>query len=286
MALSPALYPNRSTSGGNRVHQPAQWSAAKREQITELGLAGTWPDFEEALDRLDAIAADRPTAPVQPKALLLDVAAEVAAGTVTMAEGAARLTEARRTEEADAFAVDLHRAALAQAARQAVDCLARRGDSIVTDTLAPAIAAIFEEWAEHAPRIPTDVQTVDEAMALPEKGRQSWLRLTDLLAQALSIWDLADELRGLDVLTTDRRLNVADGEYRWLHPERLPVAPRRFSPHPVLEATAALASGAGPTVLTAAQVRQSLAAADERARAEQEARRGRPRRTPTPEEAA
>ena len=253
--LSTTVWPSTVVNVSATTVMARAWCQKALERFEALGIADRYPDFVTLCERTEALYRSRKAAPVDLQAALAEAATRIAAGEVTLEQATDEMTAVANRHHAAEISDKIMASAITRAGANAVSVLRRHGDRIITDTLAPLLAEVIDEWTDLAPLV-DGVLDDSEAMGAEPKVRDAWARMVELEQHAAAIWSTADMLRNAEILPTPRKVsNLPVGEYRWRTPELLPPrGPRGFRPHPVEAFTLALTSGAGPAVLTGAEV--------------------------------
>lgn len=206
--------------------------AAKLDEATRSAVAG----FDQLADRLAAEVADGTTDP--------DTAVDAVA-------------DAARRSDRDGAGYRVMAKATSLATSRAWALLNAEGDKLVTGLLAPEVDRAVADIADTARRLPGTVFDEATARAAGAKAPTAWDRLTTRHQRWLDLHALADALRGDAVITLAPLdpLNTARDEFRYRHPDKLtepgPGSPPLPSP---LRLAADYANGAGPSLLTSAEV--------------------------------
>lgn len=248
MPTYPMLTPRRITTAN-----AGRAALAYVERAEKLGAeVGDFPEVGRAralLGRVAEIEADAAALRSRDAAATVRAtAARYAAGEVTMAEVVD--VAAGLAPEANQTAMKIAEEAAVVASAAVVAELAKVGDRWIT-ALRPVVASVLGPLASLARAIPPRV--TDHMAARTFNVAVQWARLERLSADLEAVHDLADEMRMAGLIPF--RPRPAE-DYRWAHLDRLD-GPNRdaawFLVHNYRR-------GAGPAILTDAEVRAGLRA--------------------------
>lgn len=235
-------------------------------------LCNTWRDLGLATSVLEPLETfvDREAAmKAEFEAVMADdddYYAKVAAGDLSLAEALAAERRSARTEEGRARVRSVYSSARDALLRQVSRTLRELGDSLVSEHLGPAHAAIIDEASGLLDAV-EGVEEDGDAIKASPKTREAWARLTVLAEKRAAIVQaLRDLSRVLPPLVKD------DGRGRpptrlFRQPELLPPS-RALKGHPARVLAKLIQSGAQPGIYTAAEVaehRVALVEADREA---------------------
>lgn len=233
-----------SPQRGRSTPPSLSWWSSTRDQWLSAGLdASPMDPVHDTRERVEALHAERSAALANVEAVRRQARSDVATGKRSFGDVAKALAEASAVEQ---LAGEVPRMVKALEAQLAAS-MAKTGDRLVVEHLAPAFADGVVEAEELAPRI-ARIETDRDAVRASDEEREAWARLTFLAARASALYRLATRLRDQHVVSV---VEAFVAEYENRAPDLLPNGPQ---PTPVHAFVADVMSGAQPAILTAGEV--------------------------------
>lgn len=255
----------RRPTGASRKRQAVR-NVVEALDVLDLEVPG---DVRDRLERGEYLATAHRSASSGFDELRDAAARRLVDGEIDVEEATDLLVEAQRRSDRDGAAMIAVARAADLAAGAAWHALEQQGPALFS-LLAGAVDQAVAEAATLAGKLPPTVDSDAAALRAGQAARDAWGRLSELADRIGAAHALAGTLRSLGVIPAGDVWGPLNADlYRYRHDELLPPRAKNAAVHPVRFLLDAIAAGAEPALLSAADVE----AIDRQRAADEDARR-------------